>query len=175
MLSRFKRNVVQYSSKKSSVKTKGLSNKPGQNNCFLNSAVQVLWHIDVFRTNFNRFTGHTCSGESCIFCALKNLFARFKYSQDDILPPTRLRAAMAENFEEQNRFVLAIIWRQINLLIAAVYELLSLWGICGSYIPLAWSKSLVVMGERTDTHLQFLYEKVVGIQQYILHSGFNSA
>ncbi|CAH0729287.1 unnamed protein product, partial [Brenthis ino] len=51
--------------------TKGLWNAPGQNNCFLNSAVQVLWHLDIFRRSFRELTGHACLGPSCIFCALK--------------------------------------------------------------------------------------------------------
>ena len=28
---------------------KGLSNPPGQNNCFLNVVIQALWHIEAFR------------------------------------------------------------------------------------------------------------------------------
>ncbi|KAL0102721.1 hypothetical protein PUN28_018194 [Cardiocondyla obscurior] len=51
--------------------TKGLLNGPGQNNCFLNSAVQVLWHLDIFRRSFRELSGHACMRESCIFCALK--------------------------------------------------------------------------------------------------------
>ena len=72
----------------SMVVNKGLTNKPGQNNCFLNAAVQVsrqsntpvsvkyysyqvLWHTDVFRRSFRLFEGHSCLGSTCIFCALK--------------------------------------------------------------------------------------------------------
>uniref|UniRef100_A0A8C4Q752 USP domain-containing protein n=1 Tax=Eptatretus burgeri TaxID=7764 RepID=A0A8C4Q752_EPTBU len=50
---------------------KGLLNEPGQNSCFLNSAVQVLWQLDVFRRSFRQLSGHKCLGGSCIFCALK--------------------------------------------------------------------------------------------------------
>ena len=32
---------------------------------------QVLWHLDVFRRNFRLLSGHSCMGNSCIFCALK--------------------------------------------------------------------------------------------------------
>lgn len=51
--------------------SKGLSNEPGQNSCFLNSALQVLWHLDIFRRSFRQLTSHKCMGDSCIFCALK--------------------------------------------------------------------------------------------------------
>ncbi|KAK1791841.1 hypothetical protein P4O66_013820, partial [Electrophorus voltai] len=51
--------------------SKGLSNEPGQNSCFLNSALQVLWHLDIFRRSFRQLTIHKCMEDSCIFCALK--------------------------------------------------------------------------------------------------------
>uniref|UniRef100_A0AAV2LBM7 USP domain-containing protein n=1 Tax=Knipowitschia caucasica TaxID=637954 RepID=A0AAV2LBM7_KNICA len=51
--------------------SKGLSNEPGQNSCFLNSALQVLWHLDIFRRSFRQLTTHKCMEDSCIFCALK--------------------------------------------------------------------------------------------------------
>ncbi|MBN3321889.1 UBP54 hydrolase, partial [Atractosteus spatula] len=51
--------------------SKGLINEPGQNSCFLNSALQVLWHLDIFRRSFRQLTSHKCMEDSCIFCALK--------------------------------------------------------------------------------------------------------
>ncbi|XP_046802169.1 uncharacterized protein LOC111686324 isoform X2 [Lucilia cuprina] len=58
--------------------SKGLLNGPGQNNCFLNCAVQVLWHLDAFRRSFRSLNQHVCSGQDCIFCALKvSVFATF--------------------------------------------------------------------------------------------------
>ncbi|XP_046455507.1 uncharacterized protein LOC124202990 isoform X3 [Daphnia pulex] len=89
--------------------TKGLLNAPGQNNCFLNSAVQVLWHLDIFRRSFRDLTGHACLGESCIFCALKELFAQLQYSHESALPPDALRRALAETFLNQQRFQLGFM------------------------------------------------------------------
>lgn len=110
MNSFFSKNKPTYASKKLSVKTKGLTNEPGENNCFLNSAVQVLWHLDVFRTNFSRFQGHNCVGEkSCIFCAMTKLFQRFKYSDRQILPPTELRESLAIMYQAQRRFQLGLM------------------------------------------------------------------
>lgn len=44
--------------------------------------------------------------DSCIFCALKELFAQFQYSQESALPPDALRRALAETFFDQRRFQL---------------------------------------------------------------------
>ncbi|KAM4670566.1 ubiquitin carboxyl-terminal hydrolase 53 isoform 2-T3 [Amazona ochrocephala] len=60
--------------------TKGLLNEPGQNSCFLNSAVQVLWQLDIFRRSLRGLTGHVCQGDACIFCALKeNILERIHF------------------------------------------------------------------------------------------------
>ncbi|CAI8018722.1 Inactive ubiquitin carboxyl-terminal hydrolase 54 [Geodia barretti] len=40
-------------------------------NEFSRGQLKVLWHVDVFRRSFRQFKGHTCVGESCIFCALQ--------------------------------------------------------------------------------------------------------
>ncbi|XP_060063464.1 uncharacterized protein LOC132543927 [Ylistrum balloti] len=90
----------------SALSAKGLRNAPGENNCFLNSAVQVFWHLDVFRRSYRRLTGHLCMGNSCIFCALKVIFTQFQYSDQASLPPDALRKALAESFINQQRFQL---------------------------------------------------------------------
>ncbi|XP_065156232.1 LOW QUALITY PROTEIN: uncharacterized protein ec [Atheta coriaria] len=89
--------------------TKGLLNAPGQNNCFLNSAVQVLWHLDIFRRSFRDLSGHACMAESCIFCALKELFSQLQFSHETALPPDALRRALAESFFDQQRFQLGFM------------------------------------------------------------------
>lgn len=89
--------------------TKGLLNGPGQNNCFLNSAVQVLWHLDIFRRSFRDLSGHACMSDSCIFCALKELFSQLQFSTETALPPDTLRRALAESFFDQNRFQLGFM------------------------------------------------------------------
>ncbi|XP_022314850.2 uncharacterized protein LOC111119207 isoform X5 [Crassostrea virginica] len=90
-----------------SLNSKGLRNAPGENNCFLNSAVQVFWHLDVFRRSFRRLAGHLCMGkDSCIFCALKVMFTQIQYSDQDSLPSNGLRKALADSFTNQQRFQL---------------------------------------------------------------------
>ncbi|XP_022086919.1 uncharacterized protein LOC110977152 isoform X2 [Acanthaster planci] len=86
--------------------SKGLLNAPGENNCFLNSAVQVLWHLDVFRRSFRQMGGHACMGNACIFCALKVLFTQLRYSERQSLPPDALRKALAVAFQDEHRFQL---------------------------------------------------------------------
>ncbi|XP_075902382.1 inactive ubiquitin carboxyl-terminal hydrolase 54a isoform X2 [Nelusetta ayraudi] len=89
--------------------SKGLSNEPGQNSCFLNSALQVLWHLDIFRRSFRQLTSHRCMEDSCIFCALKSIFSQFQYSSEKVLPSDALRSALAKTFQDEQRFQLGIM------------------------------------------------------------------
>ncbi|KAG8435090.1 hypothetical protein GDO86_013157 [Hymenochirus boettgeri] len=89
--------------------SKGLINEPGQNSCFLNSALQVLWHLDIFRRSFRQLTTHKCMGDSCIFCALKGIFNQFQCSSEKVLPSDALRCALAKTFQDEQRFQLGIM------------------------------------------------------------------
>lgn len=89
--------------------TKGLLNEPGQNSCFLNSAVQVLWQLDIFRRSLRNLTGHVCQGDACIFCALKTIFAQFQHSREKALPSDNVRHALAESFKDEQRFQLGLM------------------------------------------------------------------
>ncbi|XP_075056435.1 ubiquitin carboxyl-terminal hydrolase 53 [Mixophyes fleayi] len=89
--------------------TKGLFNEPGQNSCFLNSAVQVLWQLDIFRRSLRGLTGHVCLGDACIFCALKSIFAQFQTSREKVLPSDAMRHALAESFKDEHRFQLGFM------------------------------------------------------------------
>ncbi|CAH2321883.1 inactive ubiquitin carboxyl-terminal hydrolase 54 isoform X1 [Pelobates cultripes] len=89
--------------------SKGLINEPGQNSCFLNSALQVLWHLDIFRRSFRQLQTHKCMGDSCIFCALKGIFNQFQCSSEKVLPSDALRSALAKTFQDEQRFQLGIM------------------------------------------------------------------
>ncbi|XP_028616289.1 inactive ubiquitin carboxyl-terminal hydrolase 53 [Grammomys surdaster] len=89
--------------------TVGLLNEPGQNSCFLNSAVQVLWQLDIFRRSLRALTGHICQGDACIFCALKTIFAQFQHSREKALPSDNIRHALAESFKDEQRFQLGLM------------------------------------------------------------------
>ncbi|CAL8328829.1 unnamed protein product [Merluccius merluccius] len=89
--------------------TKGLLNEPGQNSCFLNSAVQVLWQLDIFRRSLRQLSGHFCLGDACIFCALKSIFSQFQQSRERTLASDSLRNALAETFKDEQRFQLGLM------------------------------------------------------------------
>ncbi|XP_062864811.1 inactive ubiquitin carboxyl-terminal hydrolase 53 [Trichomycterus rosablanca] len=89
--------------------TKGLLNEPGQNSCFLNSAVQVLWQLDIFRRSLRQLSAHFCLGDACIFCALKSIFSQFQQSRERVLPSDTLRHALAETFKDEQRFQLGLM------------------------------------------------------------------
>ncbi|XP_037686487.1 inactive ubiquitin carboxyl-terminal hydrolase 53 isoform X2 [Choloepus didactylus] len=101
--------VYQPGSMLSLAPTKGLLNEPGQNSCFLNSAVQVLWQLDIFRRSLRVLTGHVCQGDACIFCALKAIFAQFQHSREKALPSDNIRHALAESFKDEQRFQLGLM------------------------------------------------------------------
>ncbi|CAH2300677.1 inactive ubiquitin carboxyl-terminal hydrolase 53 [Pelobates cultripes] len=101
--------VYQPGSMLSLAPTKGLFNEPGQNSCFLNSAVQVLWQLDIFRRSLRGLTGHVCLGDACIFCALKSLFTQFQTSREKVLPSDAMRHALAESFKDEHRFQLGLM------------------------------------------------------------------
>ncbi len=59
----------------SSRTTKGLENRFGENNCFLNVVIQSLWHLKEFRRNFKHQEKHNHPKDTaCIFCALEVFF-----------------------------------------------------------------------------------------------------
>uniref|UniRef100_A0A2D4HQA6 USP domain-containing protein n=1 Tax=Micrurus lemniscatus lemniscatus TaxID=129467 RepID=A0A2D4HQA6_MICLE len=101
--------VYQPGSVMSLAPTKGLLNEPGQNSCFLNSAVQVLWQLDIFRRSLRGLTGHVCQGDACIFCALKTIFSQFQHSREKALPSNNMRHALAESFKDEQRFQLGFM------------------------------------------------------------------
>ena len=84
---------------------KGLYNRVGLNNCFLNVVIQSLWHIDHFRERFISLDyTHVHRATPCLFCALRSVFVDYEFSEGDVIPPRLLRAALAELYEGEHRF-----------------------------------------------------------------------
>ncbi|KAJ4461604.1 putative Inactive ubiquitin carboxyl-terminal hydrolase 54 [Paratrimastix pyriformis] len=82
----------------------GLLNPEGANNCFLNVCIQVLYHLAPFRIPFLSNESHTCSGESCVFCALQEIFKLYEFSAEQHLPPDYLRNALAILYNQKSKF-----------------------------------------------------------------------
>eukprot|EP01060_Flectonema_neradi_P037494 TRINITY_DN7558_c0_g1_i2.p1 TRINITY_DN7558_c0_g1~~TRINITY_DN7558_c0_g1_i2.p1 ORF type:complete len:575 (+),score=92.15 TRINITY_DN7558_c0_g1_i2:34-1758(+) len=90
---------------------KGLDNPAGANNCFLNVILQSLWHLDVFKDNFmHDHNVHTCtdkvSADTCLYCAIYQLFVQYEFSEARNLPPHLVRQVLDHLFKEEHRFQL---------------------------------------------------------------------
>jgi hypothetical protein len=85
-------------------KSKGLQNFAGENNCFLNVGIQILWHLDAFRTHFFQHNNHSHRNAGCIFCALKVVFTQYEYAEGNRIPPTALRESLSATFRGEERF-----------------------------------------------------------------------
>jgi hypothetical protein len=78
---------------------RGLRNLIGQNNCFLNSALQTLWHLPRFRKALDEFKfPEAAEGASKddtssmqLLPSLQTLFANFKYGESYVLPADEVR------------------------------------------------------------------------------------
>eukprot|EP00605_Chrysophyceae_sp_TOSAG23-4_P000083 GSChrysophyteH1.ASY1.ANO1.85.1 assembled CDS len=97
---------------KAETRHKGLSNPLGENNCFLNVTVQLLWHLGPFRSELKRlintsdgfihvpFTTLEAAGGGErsleIIDALCNLFLQYELSEKDVLPPDELRLTLSQ-------------------------------------------------------------------------------
>ncbi|KAM7408234.1 hypothetical protein PAMA_002096 [Pampus argenteus] len=94
--------------------SKGLSNEPGQNSCFLNSALQVLWHLDIFRRSFRQLTTHKCMEDSCIFCALKeNILMRIHFH---IADETKEDICTARHCIPHQKFAMTLFEQAVKML-----------------------------------------------------------
>ncbi|XP_050316015.1 uncharacterized protein LOC126750434 [Anthonomus grandis grandis] len=60
----------------------------------------VLWHLDIFRENFESLENHACLVESCLFCLLKALFKELQVSPAKVLPPDTLRKILSDFFKD---------------------------------------------------------------------------
>ncbi len=95
------------------LKDKGLQNSKGENNCFLNVCIQALWHLKGFRRRMferniheHRELVNTEGAPGCIFCALQEIFSRYEFSEDGVIPPYPLRNALAAAWSNEGRFQL---------------------------------------------------------------------
>eukprot|EP00124_Ichthyophonus_hoferi_P002672 Ihof_evm4s192 gene=Ihof_evmTU4s192 len=91
---------------------KGLINRPGENHCFLNGVIQVLFHLDVFRNSINRIAKHECNRRQgsdvavCVVCAIQSIFSEYQFGYDTHIPSIALRNALSELYADKSRFQL---------------------------------------------------------------------
>ena len=84
---------------------RGLSNPLGANNCFLNSALQTLWHLPRFRRALAAVPPEISSGKGALLLpALHTLFANFQYGDDTVLPADEVRAVLSSLFASSGHF-----------------------------------------------------------------------
>ena len=87
---------------------KGLSNNVGENNCFLNVAIQTLWHLGPFRYEMqkriasrnNGQNGGSQNVETEMMEALCNLFVQYEHADLATIPSTELRKTLSGLFDE---------------------------------------------------------------------------
>ena len=115
------------STMESIVMDRGFTNTDGENNCFLNGVLQLLWHNDKFRQHVQRTEHRNCIGrdQMCVFCQLKvffyflflkrksiiehlpqNLFVQLKFTSEDSIPPIAIRTALSILYKSESRFQL---------------------------------------------------------------------
>ena len=115
---------------------KGLENQTGQNNCFLNTVLQALWHCPSFKENFiSAGKEHKCSEgldvdpqfadlpTTCLFCAIMELFAEYASSKNSVLPPHIVRKVLAWIFAGEERFQMGHMEDVVECFEAILYRL----------------------------------------------------
>eukprot|EP00754_Rhynchopus_humris_P041471 Rhum_TRINITY_DN25036_c0_g1::Rhum_TRINITY_DN25036_c0_g1_i1::g.180832::m.180832 len=83
---------------------RGFSNRPGENNCFLNVVLQALVHMDGFATGMleEGMQEHrlSCSGtdDTCVYCATAKVL-KLARSHDGAIEPGHLRRTLAHGLK----------------------------------------------------------------------------
>ena len=83
----------------------GFQNHIGENNCFLNVVLQSLFLLAPFATEFAALTKHTHT-KSCVYCALKEIFANYQFGDERVIPPTVMRRTLCDLFAPESRFAM---------------------------------------------------------------------
>lgn len=88
---------------------KGLYNPIGAYNCFVNVVIQILWNLDSFRNTFlsidDRDHRHN-DQRTCVFCAFKNLFTNYAFSEQSCLVPQEIRETLSYVYQPTSQFQL---------------------------------------------------------------------
>jgi hypothetical protein len=84
---------------------RGLENKAGENNCFLNVTIQALWHLGPFRLKLKKLINNYQANihfipKGGLLDSLCNLFIEYEFTDQDVLPPYSLRECLGK-FSQQ--------------------------------------------------------------------------
>jgi hypothetical protein len=112
---------------------KGLRNNEGENNCFLNSIIQCLWHLDQFRNSLlessslhqHRYSSNAAADVAplCLTCALSDLFTQYSFSDTPVLPADAVRTLLARLYAAEDRFQLGRMDDAVELLDALLQRI----------------------------------------------------
>lgn len=83
---------------------KGLSNRAGENNCFLNVTIQSLWHLEPFRNAFESTVTRHAPDCNCVHCALTIVLTNYRYAASQTIAPNVLRKSMDVLYAAESRF-----------------------------------------------------------------------
>ena len=90
--------VDSYGAAAEAVPDRGLLNPTGSNVCFLNSCLQLLFHLVPFRAALLSQSPHdhptAILGEKCMTCAIKTVFTFYVYADEGAVPSDEARRAL---------------------------------------------------------------------------------
>jgi hypothetical protein len=85
---------------------KGLTNRAGDNHCFLNVTIQSLWHLTSFRALFEARPVQHAPDCSCVYCALTLILTNYRFAASNVLAPDVLRRSLDLLYAKDGKFQL---------------------------------------------------------------------
>ncbi|OMJ90789.1 hypothetical protein SteCoe_6769 [Stentor coeruleus] len=106
----------------------GFHNRWGESNCFLNSALQILWHLPVFRSLVLEYSSCRASkSHYCLSCGLQEVFQIYHNSiikrSLEPIDISKLRAELAKSYSETGEFEIEYPGDSIEALLALLNAL----------------------------------------------------
>lgn len=101
-------STPQKQSRGSLLKPIGLRNEPGEENCFLNTALQALWHLTSFREAILEWQTDCNKLCCCLVCGIKHVFDEFKTLQEwgELASGQIIRIELARVYSDRGLFQL---------------------------------------------------------------------
>jgi hypothetical protein len=83
-------------------------NEPGEENCFLNTALQALWHLTSFRSAILDWSASCEVLCSCLVCGVKHVFDEFTTLQEwgELASGQMIREELARVYDDKGQFQL---------------------------------------------------------------------